>query len=89
MNHTTYNSFFKWKKTLEMTLFNLKMMVKSGQDLFYLEIEQAPLEILTCYLGCQANSAFLGRLFLHWAQAILKALIRMGRSENLLGQAVV
>ena len=46
------------------------MMVKSGLEFFYFEIERAPLDIIA---NCQANSAFLGRLFaLHWPAATLK-----------------
>ena len=60
--HTNLNSLYNWTKisSLEIDIFDLKMMVKSGLDFFYFEIQQAPSEIL---LTCQANSAFLGRFF--------------------------
>ena len=47
----------KWTKIsiLEITLFDLKMMLKSVKDFFFLEIKRAPV---------QANSAFMGS-FLH------------------------
>ena len=37
MKHTSYNSFYKWTKTssLEITIFYLKMMVKSGLDFLF------------------------------------------------------
>ena len=45
-----FYSFYKWTKhlTLEMTMFGLKMMVKSGPDFFfiYFEILRAPSELL-------------------------------------------
>ena len=43
--HTTYNSFSMWTKllTLEMTIFGLKMMVKSGLEKIIL-IFQVPLQ---------------------------------------------
>ena len=46
------------------------MMVKSGLKFILKFIE--PLQ--RYLLSCQANSAFLGRFFLPWAAAILKAL---------------
>ena len=38
---------FQWTKisSLEITVFDLKMMVKSGLEFFYFEIHQAPSEI--------------------------------------------
>ena len=44
-SHTSWNSYYKWKKisALEITIFVLKMMIKSELEFFYFEIEQAPL----------------------------------------------
>ena len=57
--HTSYNSFNKWTKisSLEITIFDWKMMVKSGLDIFILKFTK-PLQ--RYLLTCQANSAFLG-----------------------------
>ena len=46
--HTTQNDQNKWTKilTLEMTMFGLKMMVKSGLYFFYFEVLRAPSELL-------------------------------------------
>jgi hypothetical protein len=46
------------------------MMVKSGLEFFILKFSQ-PLRYM---LTCQANSALLGRFFLHWTKATLKGL---------------
>ena len=43
-------------------------MVKSGLD-------KIILKFLEPLLTCQANSASLGRFFLHWAAATLKGLV--------------
>ena len=42
------HSISKWIKisALEITIFGLKKMVKSGLDFFYLEIKSAPSELL-------------------------------------------
>ena len=51
--------------SLEMTIFSLKMVVKSGLDFFF-EIARVPSEI-------PANQPGLsGQIFLHWAAATLK-----------------
>ena len=76
--HTSQNSFNKWTKisSLEITIFDLKMMVKSGLEFFILKFTK-PLQ--RYLLICQANSVFLGRFFLHWAAATLK---RLGEFQN-------
>ena len=51
--------------------FWLKMMMKSGLEKNILKFHGGLQRYL---LTCQANSAFLGRFFLPWAAAILKAL---------------
>ena len=57
--HTTQNGQNKWTKTLtlEITIFGLKMIVKSGLEFFILQFTK-PLQ--RYLLTCQANSAFLG-----------------------------
>ena len=60
--HTTQNSFYKRTKllTLEMTIFGLKVMVKSHLEFFILKLN----EPLQRYMQtCKANSAFLGSFF--------------------------
>ena len=57
---------------LEMIIFGLKMIVKSGLDFFILKLNEPLQRYLLIY---QANSAFLSRFFLHWAVATLKELI--------------
>jgi hypothetical protein len=52
--------------SLEITVFDLKMMVKSGLDFFILKFTE-PLQ--RCLLICQANSALL-----QWVAATLKGL---------------
>ena len=47
------------------------MVVKSGLDFFYFEIEQAPSEIPANLPG---QFSLSGQIFLHWAAAILKGL---------------
>ena len=39
LKHTSYDSFYKWTKipSLEIDIFVLKMMVKSGLELFNLK----------------------------------------------------
>jgi hypothetical protein len=54
--------------SLETTIFGLKMMVKSGLEKNILKFHE-PLQ--RYLLTSQANSAFLGRHFLHWAAATL------------------
>ena len=49
-----------------MTIFGLKVMVKSGLEKIILKFH-VPLQ--RYLLTSQANSAFLGRFFLHWAVA--------------------
>ena len=46
--HTSYNSFYKWTKFLvdEMTIFGLKMTLKSGLEFFIFHFEIAPSELL-------------------------------------------
>ena len=58
--HTSQNFFNKWAKisSLEITIFDLKMMVKSGLEFFILKFTE-PLQ--RYLLTCLANSAFLGR----------------------------
>ena len=46
--------------SLEITIFDLKMMVKSGLEFFILKFTE-PLQ--RYLLTCQANSALLGRSF--------------------------
>ena len=52
-------SFYKWTKisSLEIDIFDLKMMVKSGLELFILKFTEPRQRYL---LTCPANSAFLG-----------------------------
>ena len=53
-----------------MTIFGLKMMVKSGLIFFYFEIERAPLDV-------PANQFSLsGPVFLHWAAATMKGFVQ-------------
>ena len=56
-----------------MTIFDLKMMVKSGLDFFF-EIERAPSEIPANLPGQFSLSR---PIFLHWAAATLKGLIQL------------
>ena len=60
--HSSQNSLNKWLKisSLEITIFDLNMMVESGLYFFILKFTE-PLQ--RYLLTCQANSAFLGRLF--------------------------
>ena len=60
--HTSWNSFNKWTEisSLEITIFDLKMMVESDLEFFILKFTE-PLQ--RYLLTCQANSAFLGRFF--------------------------
>ena len=51
--------------------FWLKLMMKSGLEKFILKFHGGLQRYL---LTCQANSAFLGRFFLHWAVSTLKGL---------------
>ena len=71
--HTSYNSFYKWTKilSLEINIFDLKMMVKSGLEFFYFEIHQAPSEITAKLPGQFSHS---GQILFHWAASILKGL---------------
>jgi hypothetical protein len=65
--------------TLEKTIFGLKMMVKSGLDFFLKSYVPLQRYLLTC----QANSAVLGRFFLHWAAATLKGHVGFQNKKNL------
>ena len=56
--------------SLEITIFNLKMMMKNGLDSFF-EIQRAPSEIPANLPGQFSPS---GQIFLHWAAATLKGL---------------
>ena len=60
--HTSQDSFYKWTKisSLEIDIFGLKMMLKSGLEFFILKFTE-PLQ--RYLLTCQANSTFLGRFF--------------------------
>ena len=46
--HTSYNAFYMWTKILvdEMTIFGLKMTLKSGLEFSILNFELAPSELL-------------------------------------------
>ena len=70
--HTSQNSFNKWSKilSLEVTIFDLKMIVKSGLDFFIFFSEPLQRQMLSC----QAKSALLRQIFLHWAATTLKGL---------------
>ena len=70
--HTSQNSFYKWTKilSLEITIFYLKMMVKSGLDFFF-EMPPAPSELL---LPSAKISAQNGRIGLAAQQVSLKGL---------------
>ena len=57
-----------------MTIFGLKMMVKSGPDFFYFEIDRAPSEILANLPG---QFSLSGPIFLHWAAATLKGFVQL------------
>jgi hypothetical protein len=47
MVHTNENSFCRYVGwSLEIDIFEVKMMVKSGLDFFYFEIHRAPSELL-------------------------------------------
>ena len=52
-----------------MTIFGLKMMVKSGLEKFIFEIPRAPSEIPANQPG---QFSLPGQIFLHWAAATLK-----------------
>ena len=65
--------------SLEITIFDLKMMVKSGLEFFYFEIHRAPLEIPANMLG---QFSLLGQMFLHWAAATLKGLVQFQNKKN-------
>ena len=71
--HTSQDSFYKWTKisSLEIDIFGLKMMVKSGLDFFCSEIHPAPSEIPANLPG---QFGHCGQIFLHWAAATLKGL---------------
>ena len=68
--HTSQNSFNKRTKvlSLKIDIFDLKMMVKSGLEFFYFEIQRAPSEIAVKLLGHSVQ------IFLQWAAATLKDL---------------
>ena len=56
-----------------MTIFDLKMMVKSGLDFLFFLIERAPSEIPANLLG---QFSLSWPIFLHWAAATLKGLVQ-------------
>jgi hypothetical protein len=56
-----------------MTIFGLKMIVLSGIEFFYFEIERAPSEIPANLPG---QFSLSGPFFLHWAAATLKGLVQ-------------
>ena len=56
-----------------MTIFGFKMMVKSGLEFFYFEIERAPSEIPDNLPG---QFILSGPIVLHWVAATLKGLIQ-------------
>ena len=62
LRHTNQNSFYKWTKisSHKTIIFDLKMMVKSGLELFILKFSEPLKRYL---LNCQANSVFLDRIF--------------------------
>ena len=51
-----------------MTIFGLKMVVKSGLDFLNFEIERAPSEIPANLPG---QFSLSGPIFLHWAAVVL------------------
>ena len=55
--------------SLEITIFGVKMMVKSGLDFFFFEILRAPSEIPASLPG---QFSHYGQIFLLWAAATLK-----------------
>jgi hypothetical protein len=57
--------------SLEITIFDLKMMVKSGLELFILKFTEAPSEIPANLPG---HFSLSGQIFLHLAAATLKGL---------------
>ena len=63
----------KWTKisSLEINIFDLKIMVKNGLESFILKFNKPLQRYLLTRL---ANLAFLDRSFLHWAAATLKGL---------------
>ena len=52
------------------------MMMKSGLDFFYFEIQRAPSEIPANLPG---QFSLSGQIFLHWAAATMK---RLGEFQN-------
>jgi hypothetical protein len=52
--HTDYNSFYKWTKILilDVTIFGLKMMVKSGVEKDILKFH-VPLQSCCCPVQCK------------------------------------
>ena len=63
----------------EITIFDLKTMVKSGVNFFYFEIQLAPSEIPANLPGQLSLS---GQIFLHWAAATLKGLGEFQNKKN-------
>ena len=57
--------------SLEIDFFLLKMIVKSGLDFFYFDIQRAPSEIPANLPG---QFSLTGQIFLHWAAASLQGL---------------
>ena len=64
----------KWSSLLctPARTFDLKMTVNSGLEFFIFKFTE-PLQRFL--LTCQANSAFQGQIFLHWAAVTLKGLV--------------
>ena len=62
--------------SLEIDIFELKMMVKSSLEFLYFEIQQAPSEIPANLPG---QFSPIGQIFLHRAAATLKGL---GQFQN-------
>ena len=73
--HTTYNSIYKWTKllTLEMTIFGLKMMVRSGLEFFILKLNE-PLQ--SCCCPVQKNRPRKAELAWQVSKYSLKGLIQ-------------
>ena len=71
--HTSYNSFNKRTKvlSLQITIFDLKMMVNNGLEFFILKFTEvwAPSEVAAQLPGQFSHA---GRMFLHWAVVTLK-----------------
>ena len=79
--HTSQNSLYKWTKisSLEMDIFGLKMMKKSGLGFFYFEIQRAPSKIPANLPG---QFSLSGPFFLHWAAATRKGLVQFQNKKT-------